>query len=118
MIVSIHNAKGHKREKLQPLLRFFQITKDPSTFPYYPIILVLIHALRHSIVFRTTLNNVLSNAAADNRGVIRWRYPEYPLLPGLEDFPSEMEKPTHRRMFNLVLRSMATVAGVQQLISA
>lgn len=61
MIIQLRHTKSNKLNSARPKQHFFRATTNPRNFPYCPIFILLAHALRHGIVYGTSVEEVLQN---------------------------------------------------------
>lgn len=117
--MKLHHKKGHKGTQNTPGSRVFRALSNPQDFPTCPLLNLLGHCIRHDLVFGETIDEVLSDAVK-HKNVVRWRFPEYPVVSTLSTKKPSIEftKLLPHGAFNNILREMGLRGGVADTITA
>lgn len=74
---------------------------------------MLIHALRHELVFGTALQVIIEDAVKHNRGIIRWKRPDMAVCPqwwnNLTRGGCNLEKPAKVDQLSNTLRNAVRI---------
>ena len=111
----MHYAKGHKNA----LNEDHDVNLSPVTDPRYyhvcPIALLLIHAMRHSLVRGKTINEVLEHTASSRLRQIEWLYPHRPVLGVIRLIPVyhvDLDSPSSTWVVNNWVKKMGLVSNI------
>jgi hypothetical protein len=91
---------------------------DPKQYYMCPILLLLVHALRHGLVYGTTIQEVLDHAIGSVDSKVVWLFPERPILASFgKRRRIELDTPAPSQQTNDTMKRMGLVANVLTRVS-
>jgi hypothetical protein len=119
-IITLDYTKGRKLTRNKSIVRYLRPLDDVQFIHVCPIALLLIHALRHGLVYGTTIEEVLNHTAAQTDLRVKWTRPELPVLPAFsaDGIRCELDHVAPVQQLNDTVRDMGVVAGLLSRVHA
>ncbi|PSK60243.1 hypothetical protein B9Z65_1141 [Elsinoe australis] len=111
--ITLRAAKGHKWEHNASTIKHLS-AMPPSSAHVCPIRLLIVHALRNSLVHATSFADVLQQMATRNDRTLVWACPAYPVIYHITTggFALETSKPAPAASINTSVKSIGRVSGI------
>jgi predicted transcriptional regulator len=112
--ITLEFQKGHKTANNEETDKYLSPLGHQQSH-MCPIAWILVHALRHSLVAGTTLQDVLDHASARSDHQVKWLYPSRPVLAAIALTPSrhvDLEKPADAKQLLNNVKEMGVVSGM------
>jgi hypothetical protein len=113
-IITLDYTKGSKLTRNKSVVKYLRPLDDVQFIHVCPIALLLIHALRHGLVYGTTIEEVLNHTAAQTDLQVKWTRPDLPVLPAFssDGIRCELDHVAPTKQLNNTVRDMGVVAGL------
>jgi hypothetical protein len=113
--ITLEFEKGNKDTHNEETIRYLRPLNDTANSHMCPVALLLVHALRHSLVAGNTLGEVLNLAVKRSDRAVVWLFPKRPVLPKFLYVPSlrcDLDQPAMSSQTSLSIAKMGIVAGM------
>ncbi|KAG6366236.1 hypothetical protein INS49_000412 [Diaporthe citri] len=113
-VVTIEFAKGHKDTLNDSTVKYLRPLDDLQSIHVCPIALLLVHALRNGLIHGTTVEDVLSRAAARPDLHVEWAYPDRPVVTAIAHGPRrcELDTPGGGQQLLRTTKEMGVLSGM------
>ncbi|RYN21317.1 hypothetical protein AA0112_g10335 [Alternaria arborescens] len=113
--ITLEFEKGNKETHNEETIRYLRPLNDTANSHMCPVALLLVHALRHSLVAGNTLGEVLNLAVKRSDRAVVWLFPNRPVLPKFVSAPfchCDLDQPAMTTQISLTIAKMGFVAGM------
>lgn len=113
--ITLESTKGYKDTKNHSVEKYMRPLEDEKYRHVCPVTWLLIHALRHGLVRGTSIEQVLSDAAARNDRKVVWIHPEWPVCAGfnrLEASQIHLDRPAGAKQLLTSIKRMGLISNI------